>query len=130
MILFRKIKLLINIFCLGYIPNDTINDLLRFTFLLYKFLHECAGEPLFMLYQAIKHQVGCTECITYTCLPFGLNNCTVMFYKYDYFYFFQWVHNHCNIYAQCTCCCFLYCYYTNAMSTNEQYSAVLHSTVA
>jgi len=29
-----------------------------FTFLLYKFLHECAGEPLFMLYQAIKHQVG------------------------------------------------------------------------
>merc|ERR1719495_2490666 len=28
-----------------------------FTFLLYKFLHECAGEPLFMLYQAIKHQV-------------------------------------------------------------------------
>ena len=29
-----------------------------FTFLLYKFLHECAGEPLFMLYQAIKHQVN------------------------------------------------------------------------
>ena len=29
-----------------------------FTFLLYKFLHECAGEPLYMLYQAIKHQVG------------------------------------------------------------------------
>ncbi len=28
-----------------------------FTFLLYKFLHECAGEPLCMLYQAIKHQV-------------------------------------------------------------------------
>ena len=28
-----------------------------FTFLLYKFLHECAGEPLFMLYRAIKHQV-------------------------------------------------------------------------
>lgn len=28
-----------------------------FTFLLYKFLHECAGEPLFMLYCAIKHQV-------------------------------------------------------------------------
>jgi hypothetical protein len=29
-----------------------------FTFLLYKFLHECAGEPLYMLYQAIKHQVN------------------------------------------------------------------------
>ena len=28
-----------------------------FTFLLYKFLHECAGEPLYMLYRAIKHQV-------------------------------------------------------------------------
>ena len=28
-----------------------------FTFLLYKFLHECAGEPLYMLYHAIKHQV-------------------------------------------------------------------------
>ena len=28
-----------------------------FTFLLYKFLHECAGEPLYMLYCAIKHQV-------------------------------------------------------------------------
>jgi len=27
-----------------------------FTFLLYKFLRECAGEPLFMLYQAIKQQ--------------------------------------------------------------------------
>ena len=32
-----------------------------FTFLLYKFLHECAGEPLFMLYQAIKHQVEISE---------------------------------------------------------------------
>jgi plexin A len=29
-----------------------------FTFLLYKFLRECAGEPLFLLYQAIKHQVN------------------------------------------------------------------------
>ncbi|KAL3853675.1 hypothetical protein ACJMK2_017198 [Sinanodonta woodiana] len=29
-----------------------------FTFLLYKFLRECAGEPLFMLYQAMKQQVG------------------------------------------------------------------------
>ncbi|WAR26076.1 PLXA4-like protein [Mya arenaria] len=29
-----------------------------FTFLLYKFLRECAGEPLFMLYQAIKQQMG------------------------------------------------------------------------
>lgn len=29
-----------------------------FTFLLYKFLKEVAGEPLFMLYQAIKHQVA------------------------------------------------------------------------
>lgn len=28
-----------------------------FTFLLYKFLKECAGEPLYMLYFAIKHQV-------------------------------------------------------------------------
>ncbi len=28
-----------------------------FTFLLYKFLHECAGEPLYMLFCAIKHQV-------------------------------------------------------------------------
>lgn len=28
-----------------------------FTFLLYKFLRECAGEPLFMLYRAIKQQV-------------------------------------------------------------------------
>jgi plexin A len=28
-----------------------------FTFLLYKFLHECAGDPLYMLYCAIKHQV-------------------------------------------------------------------------
>ena len=33
-----------------------------FTFLLYKFLHECAGEPLFMLYQAIKHQVEISSC--------------------------------------------------------------------
>lgn len=29
-----------------------------FTFLLYKFLRECAGEPLFLLFQAIKHQVN------------------------------------------------------------------------
>ena len=29
-----------------------------FTFLLYKFLHECAGEPLYMLYHAIKQQVA------------------------------------------------------------------------
>ncbi|XP_053378224.1 plexin-A2-like isoform X3 [Mercenaria mercenaria] len=29
-----------------------------FTFLLYKFLRECAGEPLFMLYQAIKQQTS------------------------------------------------------------------------
>ncbi|CAG5119136.1 unnamed protein product, partial [Candidula unifasciata] len=29
-----------------------------FTFLLYKFLKECAGEPLFMLYGAIKQQVS------------------------------------------------------------------------
>lgn len=29
-----------------------------FTFLLYKFLRECAGEPLFLMYQAIKHQVN------------------------------------------------------------------------
>ena len=28
-----------------------------FTFLLYKFLKECAGEPLFLLYKAIKHQI-------------------------------------------------------------------------
>ncbi|CAG7720399.1 unnamed protein product [Allacma fusca] len=28
-----------------------------FTFLLYKFLKECAGEPLYMLYRAIKQQV-------------------------------------------------------------------------
>jgi plexin A len=28
-----------------------------FTFLLYKFLHECAGEPLYMLYCAMKHQI-------------------------------------------------------------------------
>ena len=28
-----------------------------FTFLLFKFLKECAGEPLFMLYRAIKGQV-------------------------------------------------------------------------
>ncbi|KAH9508125.1 Plexin-A4 [Bulinus truncatus] len=29
-----------------------------YTFLLYKFLKECAGEPLFMLYNAIKQQVS------------------------------------------------------------------------
>ena len=28
-----------------------------FTFLLYKFLRECAGEPLYLLYRAIKQQV-------------------------------------------------------------------------
>jgi len=28
-----------------------------FTFLLYKFLKECAGEPLYLLYRAIKQQV-------------------------------------------------------------------------
>lgn len=28
-----------------------------FTFLLYKFLRECAGEPLFVLFRAIKQQV-------------------------------------------------------------------------
>lgn len=28
-----------------------------FTFLLYKFLRECAGEPLFMLFRAMKQQV-------------------------------------------------------------------------
>lgn len=34
-----------------------------FTFLLYKFLKECAGEPLYMLFRAIKQQVrdeGCS----------------------------------------------------------------------
>jgi len=38
-----------------------------FTFLLYKFLHECAGEPLYMLYCAIKHQVdkGPVDLITH-----------------------------------------------------------------
>ncbi|KAF8785202.1 plexin-A2-like isoform X2 [Argiope bruennichi] len=37
-----------------------------FTFLLYKFLRECAGEPLFMLYRAIKQQVdkGPVDAIT------------------------------------------------------------------
>ena len=28
-----------------------------FTFLLYKFLRECAGEPLYMLFRAVKYQV-------------------------------------------------------------------------
>lgn len=38
-----------------------------FTFLLYKFLHECAGEPLYMMYRAIKHQVdkGPVDLITH-----------------------------------------------------------------
>ena len=37
-----------------------------FTFLLYKFLNECAGEHLFLLYKAIKHQVdkGPVDAIT------------------------------------------------------------------
>ncbi|KAG1655459.1 Plexin-A4 [Nymphon striatum] len=37
-----------------------------FTFLLYKFLKECAGEPLFLLYRAIKQQVdkGPVDAIT------------------------------------------------------------------
>ena len=37
-----------------------------FTFLLYKFLRECAGEPLYLLYRAIKHQVdkGPVDCAT------------------------------------------------------------------
>lgn len=37
-----------------------------FTFLLYKFLRECAGEPLFVLYRAIKQQVdkGPVDAIT------------------------------------------------------------------
>ncbi|GFR20361.1 plexin-A4 [Trichonephila clavata] len=37
-----------------------------FTFLLYKFLRECAGDPLFMLYRAIKQQVdkGPVDAIT------------------------------------------------------------------
>jgi hypothetical protein len=39
-----------------------------FTFLLYKFLHECAGEPLYMLYQAIKRQV-CSSHLSYSPPP-------------------------------------------------------------
>ena len=37
-----------------------------FTFLLYKFLKECAGEPLYLLYRAIKQQVdkGPVDAIT------------------------------------------------------------------
>lgn len=37
-----------------------------FTFLLYKFLRECAGEPLFMLFRAMKQQVdkGPVDAIT------------------------------------------------------------------
>lgn len=37
-----------------------------FTFLLYKFLRECAGEPLYLLFRAIKHQVdkGPVDCVT------------------------------------------------------------------
>ncbi|XP_059489451.1 plexin-A2 isoform X1 [Neocloeon triangulifer] len=37
-----------------------------FTFLLYKFLRECAGEPLFLLFRAIKYQVekGPVDAIT------------------------------------------------------------------
>jgi plexin A len=37
-----------------------------FTFLLYKFLRECAGEPLYLLFRAIKHQVdkGPVDCAT------------------------------------------------------------------
>ena len=36
-----------------------------FTFLLYKFLRECAGEPLYLLYRAIKHQVKMTYLYIY-----------------------------------------------------------------
>lgn len=38
-----------------------------FTFLLYKFLKECAGEPLYMLYRAVKGQVdkGPVDAITH-----------------------------------------------------------------
>lgn len=37
-----------------------------FTFLLYKFLRECAGEPLYMLFRAMKQQVdkGPVDAIT------------------------------------------------------------------
>ena len=37
-----------------------------FTFLLYKFLRECAGEPLYMLFRAVKQQVdkGPVDAIT------------------------------------------------------------------
>ena len=38
-----------------------------FTFLLYKFLKECAGEPLFLMYKAIKHQIdkGPVDALTF-----------------------------------------------------------------
>ena len=38
-----------------------------FTFLLYKFLKECAGDPMYLLYRAIKHQVdkGPVDCVTH-----------------------------------------------------------------
>ena len=45
-----------------------------FTFLLYKFLHECAGEPLFMLYRAIKHQVDKGKKIKYFKYLFRIRN--------------------------------------------------------
>ena len=37
-----------------------------FTFLLYKFMRECAGEPLYMLFRAMKQQVdkGPVDAIT------------------------------------------------------------------
>lgn len=37
-----------------------------FTFLLYKFMRECAGEPLYVLFRAVKQQVdkGPVDAIT------------------------------------------------------------------
>uniref|UniRef100_A0A803XY63 Sema domain-containing protein n=1 Tax=Meleagris gallopavo TaxID=9103 RepID=A0A803XY63_MELGA len=45
--------------CLPYRTESVAEKMLTnwFTFLLYKFLKECAGEPLFMLYCAIKQQM-------------------------------------------------------------------------
>lgn len=54
--------------CLNFRTESVAEKMLSawFTFLLYKFLKECAGEPLYMLYRAIKQQVdkGPVDAIT------------------------------------------------------------------
>lgn len=65
----KNIRTCFKFLFLFYLRTESVAEKMLsawFTFLLYKFLRECAGEPLFLLFRAIKYQVekGPVDAIT------------------------------------------------------------------